>query len=514
MNGAQSLVRTLIGCGVDTCFANPGTSEMHFIAALDTIPGIKCVLGLQENVVTGMADGYFRIARKPASTLLHCGPGLSNGLANLHNARRARSGIVNIIGDHATYHSPLDPPLAADTEALARTVSAWLRTCRDASSVGRDAAAAVAESSRIGGGISSLILPSDASWGEGGVIAGPLPVPSAPHVDALSIDTAARVLRSGGSKVLLLLGGDATLEESQRVIWRIAAATGAKVMAEFSCARVARGRGRMQLPRVPYAVPAAIKTLEAFETIVLVNATAPVAFFAYPDQPSRLYRDDAMVHQLSRVDQDPLEALNALAAALNAPSANIPDPGERPAIVRGASTPEGLAHTIAAIMPENAIVSDESLSYGWGLYPFTYAAPPHDWLHLTGGAIGYGLPVATGAAIAAAGNRRVISLQADGSAMYSLQSLWTQARERLPITTVILNNRSYNILIGEYKSVGATPGRTAMDMLDLSKPAIDWVSLAGSLGVEAARAQTLEQCADLMKHSFVGSEPFLVDLSI
>ena len=218
MNGAQSLVRTLIDCGVDSCFANPGTSEMHFIAALDTIPGIRCVLGLQENVVTGMADGYFRIARKPASTLLHCGPGLSNGLANLHNARRARSGIVNIVGDQATYHSPLDPPLASDTEALARTVSAWVHTSRNARTVGRDAAMAVAESSRIGGGLASLILPSDASWGEGGVTASPIPVPSAPHVVALSIDNAARVLRNRGSNVLILLGGDATLEPSQRLV--------------------------------------------------------------------------------------------------------------------------------------------------------------------------------------------------------------------------------------------------------------------------------------------------------
>jgi acetolactate synthase I/II/III large subunit len=514
MNGAQSLVHTLIDCGVDTCFANPGTSEMHFVAALDTIPGIKCVLGLQENVVTGMADGYFRMTRKPASTLLHCGPGLSNGLANLHNARRARSGIVNIVGDHATYHTPLDPPLATDTEALARTVSAWVRTSRNAADVGRDAAVAVAESSRVGGGIASLILPSDASWGEGGMTAVPLPVPSPPHVDTLSIENAAKALRNGGSEVLLLLGGEAVLEESQGLAWRIAAATGAKVMAEFSCARVARGQGRMQLERVPYMIPAAVKTLSAFKTIVMVNAKPPVAFFAYPEQPSRLYRDDSVLHTLSRVDQDPVEALKTLVEALKAPVANIPSPGERPSVVRGASTPEGLAQTIAAIMPDNAIVSDESVSYGRAFYRLTHAAPAHDWLHLTGGAIGDGMPVATGAAIAAVGKRRVISLQADGSAMYTVQALWTQAREKLPVTTVILSNRRYNILIGEYENVGATPGQTAMNMLDLSNPAIDWVRLAGGLGVEASRAETLEQCADLMRQSFLRSEPFLVELAI
>jgi acetolactate synthase-1/2/3 large subunit len=514
MNGAQSLVRSLIDCGVDTCFANPGTSEMHFVAALDTIAGIKCILGLQENVVTGMADGYFRIARKPASTLLHCGPGLSNGLANLHNARRARSGIVNIVGDHATHHAPLDPPLTSDTEALARTVSSWVRTSPNAASVGRDAATAVAESSRVGGGIASLILPSDASWGEGGLTAVPIPIPSPSQVDALSIENAAKALRSGGPEVLLLLGGDATLEESQRLAWRVASATGAKVMGEFPCARVARGQGRLQLERIPYPIPAAIKALAGFKAIVLVNAKPPVAFFAYPGQPSRVHRDDAVLHLLSRVDQDPVEALEALAEALKAPTVNIPNAGERASIVRGPPTPEGLAQTIAAIMPESAIISDESVSYGRGFYHFTHAAPAHDWLHLTGGAIGDGLPVATGAAIAASGKRRVISLQADGSAMYTVQALWTQARERLPITTVILSNRRYNILIGEYENVGATPGQTAMNMLDLSNPAIDWVRLAGGLGVEASRAESLERCAELMQQSFRRSEPFLVELAI
>jgi len=333
-------------------------------------------------------------------------------------------------------------------------------------------------------------------------------------VDALSIENAARVLRGGGSDVLLLLGGDATLEESQRLAWRIAAATGAKVMAEFSCARIARGRGRLQLERVPYAIPVAVKTLAGFKAIVLVNAKAPIAFFAYPGQPSRLHAENAALHVLSRVDQEPVEALTALSEALKAPPANIPDPGERPSIARGFSTPEGLAQTIAAIMPENAIISDESVSYGRSFYRFTHAAPAHDWLHLTGGAIGDGLPVATGAGIAASGKRRVISLQADGSAMYSVQALWTQARERLPVTTVILSNRRYNILIGEYENVGAKPGQTAMNMLDLSNPAIDWVSLAAGLGVEASRAETLEHCADLMQQSFHRSEPFLVELAI
>lgn len=513
MNGAESLVRTLLASGVDTCFANPGTSEMHFVAALDRIVGMKCVLGLQENVVTGMADGYFRIAERPACTLLHCGPGLANGLANLHNARRANAGIVNIVGDHATYHRGFDAPLVADTEALARTVSGWVRTSYAASDVGRDAAAAVQAARAAPGSIATLILPSNASWDDGGEVAQTLSPAEPAPVDPHAVVTAARMLRAGRD-TLILLGGRGVSEKSQRLAWRIAAATGAAVMAEYVNGCVARGRGRLQLERTPYAADAAIAALSSFGQIILVNAKQPVQFFAYPGKPSLQHRPDAQLHVLSRSEQDPQLALEALAQELNAPEAAIPDPGPRPQPTRGAPTPEGLAQTLAALMPENAIVSDESISYGRGFYRHTHAAPPHDWLQLTGGAIGDGLPVATGAAIAAGGQRRVISLQADGSAMYSLQSLWTQARERLPVTTILLDNRKYNILVGEYRNVGATPGPTAMSMLDLSNPDIDWIRLANGMGVEAARAASLEECADLLRASLASPHPFLIDLMI
>jgi acetolactate synthase-1/2/3 large subunit len=513
MNGATSLVRTLLSSGVDTCFANPGTSEMHFVAALDQVPGMRCVLGLQENVVTGMADGYWRIAGKPACTLLHCGPGLANGLANLHNARRARSGIVNVVGDQATYHRPFDPPLTADTDALARSVSHWVRTSSRAGDVGRDAAAAVQAARTLPGQVATLVLPSDASWDEGGIEADPLPPPAAAALDPMAVEEAARLLRNGRA-TLLLLAGDAVGAAGQALAWRVAQASGASLMADYVNAHVARGRGRLQLERVPYVTDAAIEALRRFEQIVLVGAKAPVAFFAYPGKPSTQYPDQAQLHTLARPGQDGVAALQALVDALRAPAAAIPDPGPRPEIGRGAPTPEGLAQTLAAVLPEHAIVSDESISYGRGFYRHTHAAPAHDWLHLAGGAIGDGLPVATGAAIGAGGQRRVISLQADGSAMYSLQALWTQARERLPVTTILLNNRRYNILIGEYRGVGATPGATAMQMLDLGNPDLDWVRLAGGMGVEAARATTLEQCADLLRQSFTRPAPFLIELML
>jgi acetolactate synthase-1/2/3 large subunit len=513
MNGAKSLVETLLANGIDTCFANPGTSEMHFVAALDQTPGVRCVLGLQENVVTGMADGYWRIARKPAATLLHCGPGLANGIANLHNARRAGSGIVNIVGDHATYHRPFDPPLAADTEGLARGVSAWLRTTARSQDVGRDAAACV-QAARAGTGqIATLILPSNTSWDEGGIVAGELPALAVQAVDALALDQAARILRNGRN-VLLLLAGAAASVEGQALAWNIAQAAGASLMADYGTGAIARGRGRLQLERVPYNVDLAIEALARYEHIILVNAKPPVSFFAYPGKPSTQYPSTAQLHVLSRPEQDAVEALRALADALGAKPAPIPSPGERPAPASGAPTPEGLAQTVAALLPEHAIVADESISFGRGFYRYTHGAAPSDWLHMTGGAIGGGLPMATGAAIAAGGQRRVLSLQADGSAMYTLQALWTQAREKLPCTTVLLSNRKYSILIGEYKAVGATPGATAMQMLDLGNPDLDWVKLANGMGVEASRAFTMEECADLMRASFGKDGPFLIELVI
>ncbi len=512
MNGAESLVHTLLGAGVDVCFANPGTSEMHFVAALDRIPGMKCVLGLQENVVTGMADGYWRMQDKPAVTLLHCGPGLANGLANLHNARRARSGIVNCVGDQATYHRPFDAPLTADTEGLARSVSQWMRTSTKATDVGADVAAAVQAARTAPGQVATLILPSDTCWDEGGVVAKPLPVPVAQAADPLAVRNAARILREK-KNVLILLGGTALREGAQALAWRASQATGAKLLAEGSNGRVQRGQGRLPLERVPYPADVAIGALAWVEHLILVNSKAPVGFFAYPGKPSKHYPETAEVHVLSRFEQDPEAALRALCEELNAPAAAMPDVGPRPERARGGPTPEGLARTVAAVMPEGAIIADESVSFGRGFYSETFAAPQHDWLHITGGAIGCGLPLATGAAIGG-GGRRVINLQADGSAMYTVQALWTQARENLPVTTVILANRKYQILLGEYQNVGANPGRTAMDMLDLGNPDMDWVKIAGGMGVDGARVTTMEQVGDLMEQSFSRPGPFVIELVI
>lgn len=513
MNGAESLVKTLLACGVDTCFANPGTSEMHFVAALDRIPGMRCVLGLFEGVVTGAADGYARMAGKPAATLLHCGPGLANGLANLHNARRAQTPVVNIIGDQATYHRPLDAPLTADTEGWARPVSVWTRTATTAASVGSDAAAAVQAAMGAPGGIASLILPSDVCWDAGGQVAAPLPPLPVPQVAPDMIQHAARVLRSG-APTLLVLAGNALLEGALESAHRIAAATDARLITPMSNARVTRGRGRLAIDRIPYSGDAARARLAGIRHVILVGATDPVTFFAYPGKSPRPYPEDATVHVLARPEQDLGDALARLADEVGAPAAPLPATAAmRQEAAKGAVTSEAVAQSLSALLPEQAVVIEESVSFGRAFYPGTVHAAPHDWLQLTGGAIGAGLPLATGAAIAAP-DRRVVALQADGSGMYTVQSLWTMARERLDVTIVLLANRKYAILLGELAGVGANPGKTALDMLDLGNPDLDWVKLANGMGVEAARAADMETFNELFAMANRRKGPFLIELVI
>ncbi len=512
MNGAESLVHTLLACGVDTCFSNPGTSEMHFVAALDRIPGMRCVLGLFEGVVTGAADGYARMADRPAATLLHCGPGLANGLANLHNARRARSPIVNLVGDQATYHRPLDAPLTADTEGWARPVSAWTRTATRAKTVGSDCASAVQAARSAPGGIATLILPSDTCWDEGGVVGTPLPVPDAPWASPDAVQAAVRALRSG-EPTLLLLGGMALRAEALDIAGGIGAATGARMMAQTSNSRIARGAGRTPISRVPYPVDQAVAALAGFRRLILVGATPPVGFFAYPDKPGFMAPPGCEVVVLARPEHDAMDALARVAQDLGAVPVTHGASEPRPVPARGAVTSEAVAQTLAALLPGNAIIVDESVSFGRAFYPGTQDAAPHDWLQLTGGAIGGGIPMATGAAVGAPG-RRVVGLQADGSAMYTLQGLWTQARERLDVTTVILSNRKYAILMGEYQGVGANPGRTALDMMDLGNPDLDWVRLAAGMGVEGARADTMEAFADLFGQANARPGPFVIELVV
>jgi acetolactate synthase-1/2/3 large subunit len=512
MNGAESLVRTLVGGGVNVCFANPGTSEMHFVAALDRVDGMRCVLGLFEGVVTGAADGYARMTGNPAATLLHLGPGLANGLANIHNANKAKSPMVNIIGDHATYHRQYDAPLTSDIEGLARPSSHWVKTSPDAKSIAGDGALAIAAARTAPGQIASLILPADTAWNEG---SGPVPVPppvkpAPPSADA--IEEAARVLRSG-EPTLILLAGRALFADGLDLAGRIAANTGARLSAQGSNARTQRGQGRVSVDRVPYVVEQALQYLAGLKHVILVGAKMPVAFFAYPDKPSRLTPEGCEGHLLARPEDDPIQALEALADAIGARSTQTPATNEpTPTPADGAITSENLGRSIGALLPDNAIVADEAVTTGRGFFAPTRAARPHDWLSNMGGSIGLGPPLATGAAVACP-DRKVVSLQADGSAMYTVQALWTQAREGLDVTTVLFSNRTYQILKGELANVGAgNPGRKALDMLDLGKPDIDWVGLAKSLGVPGARVEDMAGFNRRFAEGLATPGPFLVEV--
>ncbi len=514
MNGAESLVRTLLAGGVDVCFTNPGTSEMHFVAALDRVEGMRCVLALFEGVVTGAADGYFRMTEKPASTLLHLGPGLGNGLANLHNARRAHSGIVNIVGQHATYHLRHDAPLTSDIEGIARPVSAWVRTARDARSLAGDGAAAIAAARQPPGQIATLILPADAAWNEAAEIgtapaSTPRPPPSADAVEA-----AARVLRSG-EPALLLIGGRALRADGIELAARIAGKTGCKVMAPYANARMERGVGRAVVNRIPYVVDQALAILREFRHIILVETSEPVAFFAYPGKPSLLKPEGCAVHRLCALGEDSIQALAALAEAVGAKPADARlQPRAETALATGPLTPESIAQTLGALLPENAIVVDESITTGRGFFPFTAAARPHDWLQNMGGSIGYGTPVGTGAAVACP-DRKVVCLVGDGSAMYTLQSLWTQAREGLDVTTVIFANRSYQILRGEFAAVGAgQPSSKARDMLDIDRPTLDWPALAQGMGVPGRSVATAEDFARALSAAFSSNGPSLIEVQL
>ena len=512
MNGAESLVRTLVGGGVDVCFANPGTSEMHFVAALDRVDGMRCVLGLFEGVVTGAADGYYRMADNPAATLLHLGPGLANGLANIHNANKAASGMVNIIGDHATYHRQYDAPLTSDIEGLARPSSHWVKTSPDAMSIARDGAAAIAAARTPPGQIASLILPADTAWNDG---TGPVPVPPAETPAAPSREAvleAAKVLRSG-EPTLILLTGRAVRADGLELAGKIAQKCGAKLMAQGSNARTQRGRGRVSVERIPYVVDHALKVLDGLRHVILVGAKMPVAFFAYPNKPSQLTPEGCEGHVLARPEEDHIQALEWLCDEVGARATPAPVTNDKPAPpATGAITSEALGQSLGALLPDNAIVADEAVTTGRGFFAPTKSAMPHDWMSNMGGSIGLGMPLATGAAVACP-DRRVVSLQADGSAMYTVQALWTQAREALDITTVLFSNRTYQILKGELANVGAgNPGRKALDMLDLGRPDIDWVGVARGLGVPGARVTTMEEFNRRFADAVASPGPFLVEV--
>ncbi len=513
MNGAQALIRTLVDAGVDVCFMNPGTSEMHFVAALDAVPEMRGVLGLFEGVVTGAADGYARMADRPAATLLHLGPGLGNGLANLHNARKGKVPMVNVVGDHATYHKQYDAQLESDIETVARNVSRWIRWSQRPEDVAADAADAVVAAFGPPGQVATLVLPADVSWSEGAAPAAAKPLPSRRPVDSGVVDAVAAALRSG-EPAALFLGGAALREDGLVAAGRVGATTGAKLLAETFPTRIERGAGLPAVDRLGYLAEFAAMQLDGLAHLVIVDSKAPVSFFAYPDKASYLVPDGCQVHVLAADDEDAIGALEALAEAVGAPAGAAVQEAGRPDRPTGPLTAEGVARALGALLPEGAIVSDEGNTSGLFAAGLTAGAPRHDWLCLTGGAIGQGLPVAAGAAIACP-DRPVVCLESDGSSLYTIQALWTMAREGLDVTTVLCNNGSYAVLNMELNRVGAEPpGPKAQEMLDLHRPDLDFVAVSTGLGVPATRATTGEELSEQLERAIAEPGPHLIEAMV
>ncbi len=515
MNGAETLVETLADQGVEVCFANPGTSEMHFLAALEN-PRIRSVLCLFEGVATGAADGWYRMMNRPASTLLHLGPGLTNGLANIHNARRASSGMVNIIGEHSDSHLKFNPPLMSDIAGLARPLCHWVRRADGSHSIASDTAAAVAKANEQPAKISALILPGDVSWGEAGdLIRQPKRIVAPPPPDAVRVDAIAKVLLSG-EPALIILGNKATRGKSLELAGRIAAKTGCRIATQFFSARIERGTGRVPLERIPYSVAPALKFLEHFKHIITLETDEPVAFFSYPDQPSQLKPVGCLVHELVAKDENSTAGLEMLADTLGAlgTAPMLQQASDTPAPC-GKLDPISIAHALSHAIPEGAIVVDESLTTGRESMGLTSGARPHDMIQNMGGSIGYSTPVATGASFACP-DRRTFCIVGDGSAMYTIQSLWTQAREQLPVTTVIFANNTYNILKAEYANMGAgsAPGPRALSMIDIDNPTIDWLAMAKSMGVPAVSVDTAEGFTQALLNSIQASGPLLIEVRL
>lgn len=514
MNGAQALLKTLADSEIDTCFANPGTSEMQLVSAIGETPGVRAVLCLFEGVVTGAADGYARMADRPALTLLHLGSGLSNGLANLHNARRAGSAVVNVVGDHATYHLQYDAPLTSDLPALAAWTSSWSQVAPSADELPALGAEAVRASRTGNGGIATLIVPADCAWEQSSTPA-PAALPAVtPAVDPDHLDRLVQQLQ-GDRPRAFFLGGRALREDCLNALGRIAAVTGARLICQTFPARLQRGAGRVPVERLPYFAEQATASLNGLEQLILVGCTAPVSFFAYPGKKSWLTPQGCEIITLASANEDIAGALASIARDLEANSepavrnAHVPDlPGDTPL------NAEAIGSAIAALLPQNAIIVDEGVTGGLAVYLLTEGAAFHDWLTLTGGAIGQGLPVALGAAIARP-SQKVIALQADGSAMYTVQALWSMVREQTDVTVVLLNNRSYAILAIELDRVGAgSDNDKTRSLLDLSRPDMDFCAIAKGLGMRASRASTGSEFTQQFRDAMATPGPCLIEAMV
>lgn len=508
MTGAQALVGTLADHGVKACFANPGTSEMHLVTALDGEPRIRSVLCLFEGVATGAADGYARVAGTPAMTLLHLGAGYLNAGANIHNAGRANTPMINVIGDHAVPHLKYDAPLTSDIVGLAGPNSRWIKSANKVDQTGALAAEAYAASFSPKPGPVSLLLPADSAWLEGGKLGEQLPAPSLRQVSDSRIQAAADMI-SKASNPVIIMNGTALTEQGLQAAARLKAA-GVRVMTDTFYGKMRRGAGVFAPERMQYFAEGAMDDLAGSDLMILAGTSAPVAFFAYPGKPSLLVPEGCDLLDLGDASTDSAGTLSALATAMNATDAAPVEALVQLDAPTGDLTAQSVGQSLARHMPANALVSDDGVSNGLLSYLPTQNAEPHDWMMLTGGAIGQGMPLALGAAIAAP-DRKVICLSGDGAGMYTNQALWSMAREGADVTTIVFVNHSYRILnIELYRTGAGNPGPTAKNMLSIGGPDIDWVQLSTSLGVPAVEAATAEAFDVALQQAIAAPGPRLI----
>lgn len=517
MNGAQSLFKALVDAGITTCFANPGTSEMQLVHEIGHNEKVRAVLCLQENVVTGAADGYGRMTGTPAFTLLHVASGFANGIAMLHNAGRANTPLINVVGANASYHQPNFPEhelINGRITDFTRAVSHWSEEARSASELGELGARAAALAKT--GKVCTIVAPTNRHWED----ANPppaMPEPAAlPRVAEEAVATAAAML-GNGRKTGLVLGNRALHGACLEAAAQIAATAGATLLAEtFASRYLARGAGRPVIDAIPYEYEMGVKFLSGFEQLVFIGAAFPVATFAYRNKP--VYKSPAgcALFTLASVNEDMEEALAALSRATRAGKAQVPRyaraTGEAP---RGALSAAMIGQSLALLMPENAILVDEAATNGTAITEATKQAAAHDYLNpVNGGAIGGGLPMALGAAIACP-DRKVVHLQADGSGMYTVQALWSMAREKADVVIVLLKNDAYSILdleLARVREGAATPRMNALT--SLANPALDWVSIATGLGVPASRAASAEDFHAKFKAALAAKGPQLIECQL
>lgn len=514
--GADRLLAALHAGGARICFANPGTTELTMVSALARQGAIRSVLSLFEGVCTGAADGYARVSGEVPLTLLHLGPGFANGIANLHNARRAGSRIINLIGDHASWHLPYDAPLTSDIESLAVPVSRAVIRMEATDDITRDVAAAFDATREADGGAATLIVPTDVI--DAAAEDAPLALAPAPwrgrHVTDAEIGSAAESLAQPGDTIVLL-GGSALSEAGVRAGAAVAARLGGRLLMEPYPAIVSLGGDLPQVERQAYFPDDVIAQMGAAR-VVLAGSRMPISYFGYEGWPSQLVAEDKLV-RLAGPEHDAVDALQRLADALQAPpvepkafqaqESGAGDPGT-------ALSPVAIVEELLTQLPEDAIISLEGSTLGGPWLKNAHRARRHRVMTNTGGAIGQGLPCAVGAALAAPG-ARVVSLQSDGSAQYTLQSLWTMAREKLPVTVIMAANHRYAILQTELTRASASLDDDVIAGLTrLDNPRIDWTALAKGYGVEAVVARTNGELAAALARGLAMDGPLLIQAEL